>query len=153
MMDASAFHKYLDERYLDQIRWYSSRSTRNKNFYSFFQWTVIVLSAVLPVLISVVTDGYKWVPLVISVLLAIGTGALRTFKFQEIWINYRTISETLKKEKHFYDANLDEYSNASDKEQVFVNRVENLISRENSLWFTTHSKKEDEKAKKSIARA
>ena len=76
----------------------------------------------------------------IAVLLAIGTTGLKTFKFQENWINFRTVAETLKKEKHFFDAEVDDYADCDDKIALFVTRVEAVISRENSLWVTTHQK-------------
>lgn len=60
-------------------------------------------------------------------------------------MNYRTISETLKKEKRFYDAGIYEYGETADKEKLFIERVENLISRENSLWIVTFEKKDKEK--------
>ena len=132
------FNNYIEERYKDQIIWYSNCATRNKRFYTFFQWGVIVLSASLPVLIASVPEEWQLATVILSILLAIGTSGLKTFKFQENWINYRTISETLKKEKHFYDADLNDYSEASDKEALFIDRVESLISRENTLWVTTH---------------
>lgn len=146
-MEKNDFEKYLKERYEDQINWYRDNATKNKFFYTCFQWGVIVLSASLPVLISTVPESLQWITIILSVVLAIGTAGLKTFKFQEIWINYRTISETLKKEKYFYDANIDEYSDESGKESLFVDRVESLISRENSLWVTTHMQKEEESSK------
>ena len=148
-MDKEKFKDYLKSRYLDQIKWYSDRASRNKLFYHIFQWGVIILSATLPVIIASLPKSIQWITIVISIILAIGTTALKTFKFQENWINYRTISETLKKERHFYDAELDDYAEATDKESLFVERVEALISRENTLWVTTHMQKEEEdKSKK-----
>ena len=93
-------------------------------------------------------EKLQWVVLTISVFLAIGTAALKTFKFQENWINYRTIAETLKKEKHYYDAGLDDYADTSDKEALFIDRVESLTSRENTIWVTTHRQKEVESVPK-----
>lgn len=143
-MKKADFENYLKRRYEDQTKWYSDSASKNKKFYIFFQWGVIILSASLPVLIASVPESRQWVTVILSILLAIGTAGLKTFKFQENWINYRTISETLKKEKHYYDADLDEYSEASDKDALFVDRVESLISRENTLWVATHMQKEDE---------
>lgn len=142
-MDQDKFQAYLKDRYEDQINWYSDSASKNKRFYNFFQWSVIIFSASLPVLIVSVPDFWKWVTVILSILLAIGTAGLKTFKFQENWINYRIISEMLKKEKHYYDAKFDEYANASDKEALFVDRVEAIISREHNLWITTHIQKEE----------
>ncbi|MCF7954838.1 MAG: DUF4231 domain-containing protein [Phycisphaerae bacterium] len=141
-MNSDDFNKYLESRYDEQINWYSDKASGYKKTYQFFQWSVIIVASSLPVLISVLPDKYKWITIAISIVLAIFTAALKTFKWQEIWLNYRTISETLKKEKHFYDAEVDEYGTIDDKEKLFVERVETLISRENSLWIMTHEKSE-----------
>ena len=146
-MDQDTFDRYLTECYYDQITWYGDKASRNKLLYTIFQWGVIALSATVPALIASLPAGFKWIPIIVAIVLAIATAGLKTFKFQENWINYRTISETLKKEKHFYDANLYDYGDAEDKEAVFVKRVELLISIENSLWVTIHKQKEDEKKK------
>jgi len=143
-MDKEKFEKYLKERYEDQVRWYSNKSSKNKLYYQWFQWGAIIMSASVPVLVVTVPEHYKWITAVLAILLAIATSALKTFKFQENWINYRTIAETLKKEKYYYEAEISEYASAEDKERLFVERVETLISRENTLWVAIHTRKEEE---------
>lgn len=147
-MNDEYFKQYLKERYADQIKWYSDRATRHKRFYIVFQWGVIVFSAIVPVLVVTVPEKHKIITAIISIILAIGTAVLKTFKYQELWINYRTISETLKKEKYFYEAGLDDYGISSAPKTLFIERVEALISRENSLWVTTHMQNETESGKK-----
>ena len=142
-METKKFQKYLKERYYDQINWYDNKSLWNKKWYTRLQWGLIILSAMTPVLIAIdwrLTDYsiLKWLPLIAAVLVAVLASALKTLNFQENWINYRTICETLRKEINFYDAGIGEYSNAKDKEALFVERVENVISRENSLWAPVH---------------
>ncbi len=139
-MNQEEFEAYLQERYQNQIDWYSTKADKNKKRYSVFQWSVIVLSATVPLLVLIVPTEAKLITAGIALLLAIGTTGLKTFKFQENWINFRTVSETLKKEKHFFDAEVDEYADCEDKIALFVTRVEAVISRENSLWVTTHQK-------------
>ena len=82
----------------------------------------------------------KWIAVFTAVIVAVFTGVLRTFKYHENWINYRNISETLKKEIHLYNGDVGEYASSNDKESLFVERVESLISRENNLWLTTFKK-------------
>lgn len=147
-MDPGKFKEYLKDRYEDQINWYSTKATKNKRFYMFFQWGVIVLSATVPLLVVSLTESLKWFTASIAAVLAIGTAALKTFKFQENWINYRTIAEMLKKEKYFYEGQIDAYANTPDKEKLFIERVESLISREHSLWVSAHTKEKEEKQKK-----
>ncbi len=111
---------------------------RNQIWYRTLQWSLIVLSASTPVVIALAqkTDSTPWVKslsLITSVLVAILATSLKTFKFEENWVNYRTTCETLKKEIHFFNAGLDEYKDSQDREGLFVRRVEALISRENTL--------------------
>ena len=127
----------------DQINYYNSKAGWNKRTYNWFQWSVIIVSAVLPVLVVSISADYKWVAAGLSVLLAIGTSALKVFKFQESWLNFRQLAETLKQERHFYDATLGAYTNAADKHGTFVDHVESLISRENAIWTNAHQQKEE----------
>ncbi|MCL0075714.1 DUF4231 domain-containing protein [Dehalococcoidia bacterium] len=141
-MNKEEFHKYLKSRYKDQIAWYGRKSVWNRRAYQIFQWTAIILSASTPVLIVIGEGWVKWLAVVVAALVAISTAALKTFKYQENWISYRTTAETLKKQIHFYEASIQGYENVEDKEALFVERVESLISRENTLWLITHEKKE-----------
>jgi len=147
MMDTDDFQKYLKERYEDQINWYDKKSIWNQKMYRCFQWAIIILSAITPVLVAIVpvVKATHWPAVVIAALVAIGTTSLKTFKYQENWINYRTTCETLRKEIHFYNAGIGNYKDTKgDSEALFVERVEALISRENTMWLTSH---EPEKGK------
>lgn len=141
-MDHDLFTKYLGERYQDQIGWYDTKAARNQTIYNWMQWTLIALAAITPILIelkiSPLFADMLHIATVTSAIVAILTAGLKTFKYQENWIAYRTTCETLRKEKHFYDAAIGEYANADDREALFVDRVENLISRENTMWVSTH---------------
>ena len=142
-MDASNFERYLEERYNDQVKWYGKKSSFYKRYYQSCQWVAIVTSTSIPVLVVSISGDYKWFTAGLSVILAIVTNALKTFKIQENWLNYRTIAETLKKEKRYYDATADEYAGVENREQRFVERVEAIISMENTLWMALHQKREN----------
>jgi hypothetical protein len=144
-MDAEEFQKYLEQRYEDQINWYDKKSIVNQKMYRRFQWSVIILSAITPVFVAIVPETTRWPAVAISAIVAIGTTALKTFKYQENWINYRTTCETLRKEIYFYNACLGNYSDAEDPEVLFVERVESLISRENTMWLTTQRIRSEKK--------
>ena len=141
-MEEEKFEKYLKERYECQVKWYDKKSSRNKRYSQGFQWTAIIISASVPVLVTLIPT-WKWITIILSIVLAITTAALKTFKFEENWISYRTVAETLKKEKYYYDAGATEYAIAEDKRRLFVERVEALISSENTLWMAIQTKKED----------
>lgn len=149
-MENSKFEKYLEERYYPQIEWYDRKSTWNQKVYKIFQWIIIILSAITPILVASEFHGniyIRWFTVVVSALVAIGTASLKTFKYQENWINYRTTCETLRKEIHYFNSMVDDYSTVDDPMALFVKRVEALISQENTIWLKTQK----EKAKKSTS--
>ena len=143
-MTAEEFDDYLARRYQEQVDWYDAKAGKNKRLYLVFQWGNVVLAVVTPVLVVSLPESLKWITAATAVLLGIGTAGLKTFKFQENWILYRTIAETLKKERHLYAARVDGYGRAHVPERLFVERVEAIISREHSLWISTHQPREDD---------
>lgn len=150
-MDKPDFDQYLKERYYDQVDWYDRKSLWNQKWYTRLQWSMIILAAITPALVAIDASAFnsaffKWIAVLTSFSVAVLAAALKTFKFQENWINYRTTCETLRKEIHLYRAGVGDYSNTKDRETFFVERVESLISRENTLWLTTFkADKEKEK--------
>jgi len=147
-MDKEKFDRYLTDRYEDQINWYDRKSVWNQLWYKRLQWGLIVLSSITPILIAIdaLDDKMVWlaaIPLTTATLVAIFTATIKTFSFQENWLNYRTTCETLRKEKFLYDAGAGAYARVTDKEALFVERVESLISRENTLWLASNTAQEE----------
>jgi hypothetical protein len=134
-MNNDDIESYKVERYFSEIKYYEDRAKSNKIYYHVFQWIVIVLSASVPVLASLLETESKIITVIVSIVLAIGTTALKTFKFQENWLNFRAVAEMLKKELFYYNANIEGYEENENKNRIFVERVESLISREHSLWI------------------
>lgn len=141
-MNDEEFKKYLKERYDDQIVWYDSKSQWNHKAYQVFQWMMIILASLTPVLILIGEEWSKWLSAGVAVLVAIAAGGLKAFKYEENWINYRTTCETLRKEINYFNAGIKGYeqNNGAEKYSHFVDRIESLISRENTLWITAVEK-------------
>ncbi len=83
--------------------------------------------ASLPVAIASVT----------SAVVAILAANLKTFNYRQKWLSYRTTCETLVKEQYVYEAAIGDYRTTEDKEALFVERVESVIARENTMWIST----------------
>ena len=49
-MDEKAFDTYVQERYEKQMKYYSDASAKNQKKYKIFQWILIILSALTPVI-------------------------------------------------------------------------------------------------------
>ena len=143
-MNTEQFETYFRDRYTDQVDWYGRRASENQTRYRIMQWPVVVLAALTPVLIEMpLPEGYAHVPTFISVIVAIFTGGLQTFKYQENWLNYRTIAEALRREQYYFEARVEGYASAVDEVQrrsLFVERVEALIAGENLKWLGAQEK-------------
>jgi len=145
-MDKEAFDHYLKDRYEGQMGYYKSANRKNQKKYRYFQWILIVLSAIAPVLTALIT---KWPELqiavvVITALVAILTTGLKTFQYQELWVNYRATYEQLKPEIHYYNFSVGPYGEAGvDKESLFVARVETILDKEHQGWPPAKKIKED----------
>ena len=140
-MNKEEFERYLQSRYEDQCQWYSAKAGSNKWRYLFFQTAILVLSGVttLAVAAGIYFSGVSWIRLVAlssTTLVTVLAGLMKVYRFQEQWIEYRDTSETLKKEKHIYTAKLGDYATATSAEKLFVERVESLISRQNTRWIS-----------------
>lgn len=144
-MDKGEFEKYVSDRYQAEIDWYNKKAVQYKSYYTLFQVTLIILAAISPVLVGIQQNysdnSYlKVITIVSTAIVAIITASIKTFKLQENWINYRTTCETLKKEIFLYRVGSNDYSSSGSPEKIFVERVESLISRENTLWLTSYKK-------------
>ena len=127
--------QYISERLDDQITWYDRKSIVNQMFYKRIQLIQIVFSSFIVLLAGLQSDAVwvGWLIAAMSMVVAISTGLNGLYKFQENWINYRTIAETLKHEKFIYLTKTTPYD-SEDSFNILVGRVEGVISRENTNW-------------------
>ena len=149
-MEQEAFEKYLKERYQDQIEYYDRSSIKNQKKYRRFQWVLIVLSAITPVLAALIGSwpGLQIAVVIISAVVAILTTGLKTFQYQELWVNYRATNEQLKPEIHYYNFNVGPYGAAGiDKESLFITRVETILDKERQGWPPAKKIREDRNLK------
>ncbi|MXV53166.1 DUF4231 domain-containing protein [Pedobacter sp. HMF7647] len=145
-MEKEIFEKYVEERYKGQMDYYKNASARNQKRYQQFQWVLIILSALTPVFAALrvgkigapgLTSAVDLnvVVLIISSIVAILTTGLKTFNYQELWVNARATYEKLKPEIHYYNFNIGPYGvTGVDKESVFVTRVEEMLTNEHNQW-------------------
>lgn len=139
--------EYLKDRVDDQIAWYDRKSGSNKKWFIILQVTTLVAAASVPVF--AIFSGDMWARVIVAVLgsaTAITTGVVSLYQFREHWIEYRTTAESLKHEKYLYQTGTDPYV-GDDAFSVLVERVEALVSQENTAWQQRlkTQKKEDKK--------
>jgi uncharacterized protein DUF4231 len=127
---------YIKERLDDQINWYDIKSQICQSRFKRLRLCEIVFACSLPFLVGLPElFGPYSAPLIalVGVAIAILSGALALYKFEQNWIEYRTTCESLKHQRFLYITGTEPY----DQEDAFnrlVLRVENLISKQNSDW-------------------
>ena len=132
-MDKAVFDEYVENRYKKQMAYYSNASAKNQKKYKLFQWILIILSAVTPVLAAmngltlshaeqIYTIGSQVIQIllvVVSSIVAILTTGLKTFQYQDLWVNYRATYEQLKPEIYYYEFNIGPYAAAGLTRNLF----------------------------------
>jgi Protein of unknown function (DUF4231) len=140
----SNINDYLKDRLEEQRSWYAAKSSFNKSRYRLFQIITIIASAAIPVINltsgwgdSGTQHGALLATSIISAGVAIVIAFTQLEKYFETWILYRTTAESLKREKFLFQNNCGEYSNLAevDKNRLLVERVEAMLSSENSKFF------------------
>ena len=101
----------------------------------------IIAAAVIPLFAGVGTEipYYSVIIGFLGVIIAVSAGMSALYKYHENWIEYRTTSETLKHDKYLYQTKSSPYNN-EDAFNRLVQRVEGLISKENTKWSRSTAK-------------
>ena len=129
--------EYVQQRLDNQIRWYDRKSTTNKSRLMLSRTTEIIAAALIPFLtgyVSVDVPAVLFSVGALGVLIAILASITALCQFQENWIEYRTTAESLKKEKYLFLTNVEPYDSEDDAFATLVQRVETLVSKENTNW-------------------
>src|SRR6266487_1140977 len=127
--------EYIEQRLNDQIGWYDRRSITNKRWFKRLRFAEIVAAATIPFLSGFAGDSFpvKIAIGVLGVLVAVVASLLGLLQLQVHWIEYRATAESLRKEKFLFLTQTEPY----DKDDAFhllVQRVEGLLSKENTDW-------------------
>ena len=125
--------EYLKNRLYDQIRWYSRKSRRYKKYFYTARTLEILLAGGLTALSCTPYLKHSIVIPLFSFSIVIIASLLALYKFQELWISYRTTSESLKHEKYLFETKTAPY-NKEDGFNLLVENIEAIISSENSIW-------------------
>jgi Protein of unknown function (DUF4231) len=127
-------HAYLKERVQDQIAWYDRKSTFNKRCFVSLRAIEMASAASVPFLSGF--TGAPWISGtvgVVGIIITVCAGMTNLCQFQKSWIEYRTTAESLKKEKFLFVTRTQPY-NGDDAFSIFVQRVENMVSKEVVVW-------------------
>jgi hypothetical protein len=134
----------IQKRLEDQLAWYSQKSRAARSAFKRIKVTEIVAAAVIPFLTGQITTqawpGVSYLIGGLGVLITVLEGILHLNQYQENWTSYRNTAESLKHEKFMFLAKAGPYANAADLRVALAERVEALISQENTQWVATVQK-------------
>ncbi len=131
-MDAET---YLEQRLQSQIDWHERKSSWNQRMFKRSQIVVIVAGALLP-LMAGFQQAFPWMSWaigLIGVLVAVVTGLISLYRFQELWVDYRLTAEILQQEKFRFLTGVPPYDTEAPL-SVLVDRVESVLTEQNAQW-------------------
>lgn len=139
--------EYLQTRVLDQINWYDKKSKTNKTYFLSLKIAEIILALFIPFISGYIHSDESPAKIsvgLLGIIVAAIAGIVTLIKFQENWIEYRTVAESLKLEKFLFLSKAGPYKDVTEPYPFFVERFESLISTSTKKWVNYVSKKEDE---------
>ncbi|HEX4319429.1 MAG TPA: DUF4231 domain-containing protein [Acidobacteriaceae bacterium] len=140
MADTLSTDDPIQARLADQLAWYSAKSRAARTAFKRIKVTEIVAAALIPFLSGQITKQWASMNYVVGglgILITILEGILHLNQYQENWTNYRNTAESLKHEKFLFLAKAGIYATAADPRLALAERIEALISQENTQWVAT----------------
>ena len=127
--------EYISSRVDDQIGWYDQKSKKAQCWFKWLRGVEILSATAIPLIAGFAKEPFP-VTLVVAVLgalIAVISSIVSLNQLQENWTEYRTTCESLKHEKFLFLTKSEPY-HEEEPYRLFVQRVESLISKENSEW-------------------
>jgi hypothetical protein len=142
---------YIEKRYKKQLQYYEKHASDNRVRFYISQIVIIVVSALIPIINTIPSDkadinAIKMASSIFGFIIIVATGFLQLTKSQENWISYRSTAELLQSEYHLFKMKSGDYSaekignDNRKREQLFVNRIETIISEEGKKFLSSHEK-------------
>jgi hypothetical protein len=130
-MDKEVLDQYIHEKYQPALAYYMEKARSYRRTYVQMQWSILVLSGLNAFLIGLQTL-FDWtliriITFLISVVISVLAGAFKAFDYQGKWTAYNQIVTNLRYEYDMHMAEAGEYSQASDKDKLFIAKVSALM--------------------------
>jgi Protein of unknown function (DUF4231) len=130
----------IQKRLEDQLAWYSQKSGAARRAFKRIKVTEIVSAALIPFFTGQTWPYVNYMIGGLGVLITVLEGILHLNEYQQNWSEYRNTAESLKHEKFLFLAKAGPYAGAADPRSMLAERVEALISQENSQWVAALQK-------------
>lgn len=126
--------EYLNDRVLSHIDYCEDVAYSYRRKYYLIEWVLIIVASLTPIFVilnfSLARDNWmQWIPVASSTVVAILTGGLKTFRYEENWKKYSELAELLKKEKNQFMTGTGIYKSSDNSETVFIEAVETILGK------------------------
>jgi hypothetical protein len=140
--EPTAAQTYVQRRLEDQRLWHSAKATWNKRRFYAAEIATLLAGACIPI-VNVWTVDDPYIARVVSAILGgvvvVAAGVAKLLKFQENWLQFRGIAETLGRERELYLGKVGDYATTdTQRETLLVDRVEALLSSTTTRFIATH---------------
>jgi DNA-binding XRE family transcriptional regulator len=126
--------EYLNDRVLAHIDYCDDVAYSYRSKFYLIEWVLIIVASLTPIFVilnfSYTRDNWaQWIPVASSTLVAILTGGLKTFRYEENWKKYSELAELLKREKYQFMTGSGIYQSSDSPETLFVEAVETILCK------------------------
>lgn len=139
--------EYLKERLEAQQHWHSEKSKQSQTRYKWLSNIEAVCIAGIPVilLLPCVDEYARYMAAFLGGLASVLDYINKNHNYHNLWIKYRLIAETLKREKYLYKTGTGAYKNKDNATMasILVENVEKILSDGNTKWEAIASMQEN----------
>lgn len=126
-----------------QAAWHSKKATWNKRRYYAFEIATLVAGALIPIVNVWAGAGSTTVrtwSAILGGVVVVAAGVSKLFKFQENWLQYRAIAESLTRERELFAARAGDYADDDEikRRALLVERAETLLANVTAQFIASH---------------
>lgn len=134
---------YLDRRLRPQQEWHNDKAQWNKKKFYLFELITLLAGATIPFInvASMIPPVWQRIlSALLAVVVVVSVGISKLYKFQETWLNFRAVSESLKREEELYLNEVGDYGVADhqERDRILVERAESILASETSQFISIH---------------
>jgi len=126
------------ERLEDQLAWYGDRARLNQGRYKLLKVVEIAAAALVSVVGVWNIEQSALITALLGATVVVLEGVQHVYQYQSNWVAYRATAESLKREKYLHAAAAGAYANASDRDRILAERIEDVMSQEHTKWSASH---------------
>ena len=145
-MEESTVKEYIVNRILTQIDWYDEKSINKQRMYKRLSAVSIILNGLIP--IAVLLSDYGILIKILISALSSTAGILNSIivlgNYKDLWIQYRSNCEMLKRTLHHYFMYSGEFAELGDdslaRQRQLANICESFMAQEFQEWVSSTNK-------------